>query len=191
MTFAFDETWDCRFKASPFRLRFELSGQFDNVAAPIPRFMQALIRSRAIREATFAESRELWAIVGSWGPDGFEALTQLGFAGSQLAEWRAGLTGFDNSDESGTWRVFDVAGDDAACDTLLWASIVNEMPIAPQAPVDCYFLDMDRSILLHVYDDRGMDVTALAASSLTEVRKRFDGWLLPYDRARIEAAFAV
>ncbi len=191
MSFVFDANWDDHFKASPFRLRYELGGKLDNIAAPIPRFVQALIRSRAIAQSSFAESKELWAIVGSWGTGAFEELAKLGFRGNPFAEWGAALDGPDNSEESGLWRAFDVTGDEAACDAILWASIVNEMPIAPKAPVDCYLADMDRGILLHIYDDRGMDVTALAPSSINGLRDRFDNWLLPFDRARIGAAFAL
>lgn len=188
--FAFDETWDGPFKASPFRLRFELGGEeFDNCEEPVPRFMQALTRSRSIREASFAHSPRLCAVVRSWGSDGLNALRQIGFRNSPVAQWRVAEKMPDQSVETMIWHAFDVTDDSSACDTLLWSSIVNEMPIEPKAPVQSYLADMDRGILLHIYDDRGMDLTALDASSLKDIRQRFDSWILPYDRSRIETVF--
>lgn len=189
MSFTFDETWDRQFKASPFRLRFELGGeQYDNILEPVPRFMQTLTRSRALRETSFADSQQLWALIESWEPDGFEALRRIGFRAIPIAEWQVVEEMANRSVECLNWQAFDVTGDDAACDTLLWSSIVKEMPIEPKAPVNCYLADMERGILLNIYDDRGMDITALAASSLTQVRQRFDSWILPYDRSRIDVA---
>lgn len=189
MTFAFDETWNRPFAASPFRLRFELGGEeFDNCEEPVPRFMQALTRARLIREASFERSSRLWAIARSRTPEGFASLREIGFRGSPLAEWRVAEEMHDNSLEV-TWQAFDVTGDQSACDTLLWSSIASEMPIEPKAQVDCYLADLERGILLHVYDDRGMDLTALARAPLLKVLKHFDSWILPYDRDRIEAVF--
>lgn len=190
MAIAFDATWDRRFTASPFRLRFELGGEeFDNCEEPVPRLMQALTRSRAVRDASFSEAQQLWAVVRSWGSEGFEALHRLGFRESPVAEWQVAQGMPDNSEEMMIWRAYDVTDNGAACDTLLWSGIVNEMPVKPKAPVDCYLADMERGILVHVYDDRGMDVTALAASALTTVRQRFESWISPCDRGRVEAVF--
>lgn len=190
MTVALDESWDHRFEVSPFRLRFELGGEFGNIAEPVPRFMQALIRSRTIRQASFAGSEAVLAIVHSRGTEGFEVLREMGFRRSPVADWQVPEKLPDGSVEDQIWRAFDVTGDEPACDTLLWSSIVKEMPIKPKAPVGCYLIDMERDILFHVYDDRGLDLTALVASSLIEVREQFDSWISPNDRTRIEAAFA-
>jgi hypothetical protein len=189
MASAFDEKWDEPFRSSPFRLRFELGGEeFDNSDQPVPRFMQALTRSRSVQEATFAQSSRLWAVVRSWQSDGLEALWRIGFRSSPVAEWRV-VEEVPEQPIEVIWQAFDVTGDKSACDTLLWLSIVNEMPIDPKAPVESYLADMDRGILLHVYDDRGMDLTALNPSAIEDIRRRFDDWLLPYDRSRIEAVF--
>jgi hypothetical protein len=36
-------------------------------------------------------------------------------------------------------------------------------------------------VTAYVYDDRGMDVTALSADPIAELYTRFDGWLLDRD----------
>jgi Domain of unknown function (DUF3885) len=203
MDHTFDATWGRAFKNSPYRLRFELGGEeFGCADAPVPRFVRALTRSRAIRDAVFAETFKLWAIVASAAhpsngidapvPDGFEALSNIGFKSSAIAEWRARLDVDDpeQNEEDFIWRAFDVTSDIASRDTLLWCSIAYEMPIEPKSPVETYLVDLERGILVHVYDDRGMDVSALTASVLLPFYKKFDNWLLDYDRERMEATFA-
>jgi hypothetical protein len=203
MDLTFDATWDSAFKGSPYWLRFELGGEdFGCADATVPRFVQALTRSRAIRDAVFADSSRLWAIVASEAdpskefyahvPDGFEVLSNFGFKANAIAEWRARLVPDEpeQREEDFIWRAFEVTSDIASQDALLWSSIAYEMPIEPKSPVVSHLADLERGILLHVYDDRGMDVRALAASPLLPIYTKFDRWLLDYDRERMEAAFA-
>jgi hypothetical protein len=203
MNFTFDATWDSAFRNTPYSLRFELGGEdFGCIDAPVPRFVQALTRSRAISDAVFADSSQLWAIVASEAdpskdflapmPNGFEALSDFGLRGNAVAEWRARLDPNEpeQREEDFIWRAFNVTSDIATRDVLLWCSLAYEMPIKPKAPVVSYLADLERAILLHVYDDRGMDVSALEPSHLLPFYKRFGHWLLDYDRDRMRAAFA-
>jgi hypothetical protein len=52
-----------------------------------------------------------------------------------------------------------------------------------------WLFDPDRQISLHVHDDRGMDVTALARAPLLPMYRACDRWLLDFDRPRMAAAF--
>jgi hypothetical protein len=125
-------------------------------------------------------------------PDGFEALASFGFRGNAIAEWRARLDPDEpeQREEGFIWRAFDVTSDIASQDALLWSSLAYEMPIEPKSPVVSHLLDLERGILLHVYDDRGMDVSALTAAPLLPLYEKFGAWLLDYDRERMKAAFA-
>ena len=87
------------------------------------------------------------------------------------------------------WRSFDVTSDTASQDALLWCSIAYEMPISPKAPIISFLADFTQGLLLHVYDDRGMDVTSLEAAALLSIYEAFDPWLLDYDRDRMKSAF--
>ncbi len=109
-----------------------------------------------------------------------------------MAEWRTPLNRDEpeQSEEGFIWRAFDVTSDIASQDALLWSSLTYEMPIEPKPLVVARLADLERGIVLDVYDDRGMDVRALAAATLLPFFKKFDGWLLDYDRERMEAAFA-
>jgi len=52
----------------------------------------------------------------------------------------------------------------------------------PFPPVIAFLVDFDRDILLHVYDDRGVDVTALDRATLLPLYRSRAEWLLDYDR---------
>lgn len=86
-------------------------------------------------------------------------------------------------------RCYDMNGQKLYRDTLIWNAIANEMPIRPSAPVDSFLIEPSRSIMLHVYDDRGIDVIAEDPRNLRDLYDRFDDWLLDYDRDRMRAMF--
>ncbi len=74
-------------------------------------------------------------------------------------------------------------------DALLWTSIAEEMAISPHAPVMSWLIDFDTMIVLHVYDDRGMDVRALDRDSIAPLYQEFGAWLLEPERSRMAAVF--
>jgi hypothetical protein len=59
----------------------------------------------------------------------------------------------------------------------------------PSAPVLGFLLNTSTSVMLHVYDDRGMDVIACDPAKLQGVYSGFADWLLDYDRERMAKLF--
>lgn len=168
----------------------------------MPRFVQAFGRARQVAHDLFQPSRRLFGIVAAsedtrndlFAPadDGFAALHAAGFAATPVREWREPLWPAHEDDEPqppALWRAFDLTGDLAARDVLLWCSVAYEMGITPTAPVISYLADFDRGVTLYVYDDRGMDVTAFEPGPLRELYAARDEWLLDYDRERMAEAF--
>lgn len=202
MVTTLDHDWRKPFEQSPYSLRFELGGvAFSCAGAPVPRFIQALSRATAIKDVAFSGDIAVTALVACeperWGSfradefDGFEGLARMGFRAKLLHEWTAPLFPHSGVEESGFhWRSFDLTSDKAGQDTLLWCSVAYDMQVAPKAAISSFFVNSERGIMLHVYDDRGMDVIALAAETLRDLYKEFDHWLLDYDRERMKAAFA-
>lgn len=193
--------WASRFGAEEVRLRFELGGEeFDHAVQPVPRFLQAHRRASTIANALF--SGNCTAVV-AWdgqapdstglfddGEDGFTALQSTGFRPPLISEWRAMLYP-DPDDETGVWqlRSYDLGHDKAARDTLLWHAIASEMPIYPSAPIVTFLLDPCKSVMLHVYDDRGMDVIASNPAQIQGLHADFKDWLLDYDSERMARLF--
>lgn len=194
--------WLDPYRDSPFSIRFELGGQTFGNDAPVPRFLQAFGRAKCIAQEVFEASAQTLGIVGAWpnpaldifapAEDGFEALGAAGFTLEPMSEWQAPLWPDQAEDEDRMphrWRAFDVTDDEAQRDVLLWCAVSMEMAVRPKAPVLSFLADFDRNILLHVYDDRGMDVTALDPETLLPVYRRRRDWLLDHDRLRMSDAF--
>ncbi len=194
--------WLNPFDQSPYSLRFELGGEHSNLNDPVSRFTQAYDRARTVAESIFGASQRLTAVVmcteapsdltGQPREPGLSSLASVGFDASQptcswegLPPW---LEGEDPEEVKCFWAAFDLTGSRRQQDILLWCSIADEMPIQPKAAVVSYLLDPDASVLLHVYDDRGMDLTGLSAASVASTYRKFDQWFLDYDRDRMAAA---
>ncbi len=63
------------------------------------------------------------------------------------------------------------------------------MPIYPSAPVVIFLIEPNVPVMLHVYDDRGMDLISDDPTKLTGLYSDFADWLLYYDRNRMAAMF--
>lgn len=193
--------WAARFGFEDVRLRFELGGQeFDNSVQPVPRFLQAHRRASTVADALFRES---CIGVVAWNgrlpdpaglpdevDDGFVALQSTGFHAPQISEWQAVLYP-DPGEEADVWdvRSYDMGPDKIVRDTLLWHVVASEMPIYPSAPVVAFLIDPSKSVMMHIYDDRGMDVSAYDAATLHGLYAGFADWLLDYDRERMAKLF--
>lgn len=122
--------------------------------------------------------------------NGFDALQSTGFDAPQIHKWDAILYP-DPDNEAYVWdlRSYDLGRDKVARDTLLWHAIASEMPVYPSAPVVAFLLDPGTSVMLHVYDDRGMDVIAYDSAQLHRLHSDFAHWLLDCDRERMRKLF--
>jgi hypothetical protein len=88
------------------------------------------------------------------------------------------------------WCRADISNDSAQTDALLWASVAKEGEILPKARwLDLYIADLDRGLVLYVYDDRGMDVVGPSKAALVPHYQAFNTWLFDYDRPRMDAVF--
>ncbi|MDF3196593.1 DUF3885 domain-containing protein [Pseudomonas sp. 1928-m] len=61
---------------------------------------------------------------------------------------------------------------------------------SPSVGGECYFINHTKSLVLNLYDDRGMDVVALKLETLLPLYKTHTEWLLSYDREHIDEVFS-
>ena len=163
----------------------------------IPRFLHSIDRARAIIRAVFAHADPVALISQYGGPTwdnaerkGIAALKGAGFDVSVLKPV-GDVIQADHND--GTYRRWYLTPPIPAheVDKLTWCAVTREMDIKPQARAfSIYLVDLDRQIIAHVYDDRGMDVVALQSDALRPLYHQFQDWLLDYDRGRMDAVFA-
>jgi hypothetical protein len=65
----------------------------------------------------------------------------------------------------------------------------SERDLEPRLNARVYFLAPEKGILFHMYDDRGLDIAAVAPPTLVPLYKSFTGWILDHDRSRIDRTF--
>jgi hypothetical protein len=65
-----------------------------------------------------------------------------------------------------------------------------DMGIEPKVEDECYFVNIERGTIFHLYDDRGLDIVASGKPSLYEVYTEYNDWILDYDRERIDSIFS-
>lgn len=201
MALSLGPDWQHDLCASPFRLRFELcqGGAYVNM------FATSFDRARAMARAALPTSdvigiiaaypdpkRQIGAKWRGWTVGtAYGLLEQMGVpTESKIAEW----TGYwwpvnEADDEAQPWVHRAVRLTWGQADILLWNQIAHDIGVIPQVPVMSKLVDLERSLSINAYDDRGMDITALSKEPISELHTRFDTWLLDRDRPRMSEAF--
>ncbi|MED4213453.1 DUF3885 domain-containing protein [Priestia megaterium] len=54
---------------------------------------------------------------------------------------------------------------------------------------ECYFVNIDKGIIFHMYDDRGLDVVAKSIKTIEPLYTNYKNWILSYDREEIDSLF--
>lgn len=191
------------FYHSPFGLRFELGGELD--VGPL-RFIQALDRARAVAKDLFSESETIVAIVSIYSEKrttkrhsaAIQQLERIGFRYPFGSVTKVPQHEQDHIAEFGRdlyrhWYAAEFTNDDTSILALLWASIAREMEIQPKARwlTTIHIVDVHKRLALTAYDDRGMDVIGPSRSSLSSLYRKYNPWLLDYDRAEMDAKFSI
>lgn len=52
-----------------------------------------------------------------------------------------------------------------------------------------YFVNAEHAVLYYLYDDRSADIAARDRAQLQKLYQKYGGWILPYDRDRIDRLF--
>ncbi|MEK6992119.1 DUF3885 domain-containing protein [Paenibacillus sp. FSL K6-1566] len=69
---------------------------------------------------------------------------------------------------------------------LIKAICNRDMGIKPIIKHDIFFVNINREVILQIYDDRGCDVIYTTKQGLQGVYKDFNNWILQYDRIEID-----
>lgn len=72
----------------------------------------------------------------------------------------------------------------------LWCAIASDFGFIKPAPrAAVYLFNLDRKIMIHPYDDRGMDIVGPNKQFLKMLYHNFGHYLLDYDRKAMDAVF--
>lgn len=192
---------DALFYEANYALRFDLGGEVHS--SPL-RFLRAMDRAREVASTIFEQSLNLTAVVcyydgerrSSRAASSFKALADIGFQAEFSKPERIPLHNQDHIAEFGEdlcayWCSAEMGRSCEDRDALLWACTAREIGISPKARwlSKIYIVDFDGGIVLHVYDDRAMDLVSLDPGKLCPVYHMFNEWLLDYDREKMVETF--
>ena len=183
-----------------FALRFELGGEEVTFARPLKRFIQAFERADQVAVDLFRDTATLWLFCASYGELAPPSKRLEQFALCNLPQSRFSYLGaLDQSDNPAVdtdlgpvfrhWDCAEIARQDQLRE-VLWLGLGGEVGVRPAAQVQIYLADVERGLVLHPYDDRGMDVAALDRALLTPLYHAHKPWLLEYNRPEMDAQFA-
>ena len=54
---------------------------------------------------------------------------------------------------------------------------------------EIYFVNIDKKLIFHMYDDRGLDLVSAHKETLRPIYKKHTDWILDYDRKQIDKLF--
>ena len=179
------------FYAHEGALRFELS----RGGPHLEQFAQAFDRGREILDFLFRDSRRIVVVVSQDGAGRllrhlslFRSLRACDIPVSRpLGTWTEPLDEEWGGEAARTLVAFRC--DREALHRLLWGAVAVDLGVRPRLEGALSLADPERGILAHPYDDRGMDVIGPNRELLAELYHRFNGYLLDYDRARMDAWF--
>ncbi|HEX8431701.1 MAG TPA: DUF3885 domain-containing protein [Longimicrobium sp.] len=177
------------FHANEPALRFELSSG----ATRIDEFARAFDRAREILGYLFRDSASLTVVLHRFDDGAGTARAVLRSArecGIPLLRPRCQWTE-DYQDEHGAElrRFVSFRAEPASLTRLAWGALGADLGIRPALHASVTIADVERGILVHPYDDRGMDVIGPNRDLLAAAYSRFNGYLLDYDRERMRGFF--
>lgn len=180
------------FYANEPALRFELSRE----GHWIDLFEQAWDRARPIADHALGDASELVVVLSSLVGDSpsqnralFRALRACGVRMGRRRAWWTEPFQDDWMEQPETRFFAAFACGREALHRLLWGALATDLSVRPRLTGYLFIADPARGIVVHPYDDRGMDVIG-PRGALLDLYHRFNDDLLEYDRPRMDAFFA-
>lgn len=184
----------------PIGIRFELGGRGpdSNVMSLVQH------RAKALFEAAFSGG-DVCTVVGvHWEADDenhdfqnyqplpqFDQTHSVGL-GRCVQEWREEFIPETSTDPAGSriYYAFQQQAHSFRYDLLIRAIANTDHGLEPKIGSEIFFLDRRRELVVHMYDDRGLDVIATARETIRPLFESFNDWILDYDRIQIEQTFS-
>jgi hypothetical protein len=189
------------FYNSPIGIRFELGVPYRKVHDSAY-FTNIYLRSSMIFQDVFKPEEEMIVVVKSYrsiepyscfnqGEDVFPMYIKDKTLIKKVSSIELERHIEDNGDLSGityqhtllcTMESIDYIG-------ILKAKANQDFAIEPYISDAIFFINPQKHIVFYMYDDRGMDLIAESKENLLPIYKKFNSWILAYDKERIDNIF--
>lgn len=189
---------DALFYNFPGGLRFELS----QGGSPLDQVLVALRKATIICEDVFAGDELILIHLQAFAPPSRFGLRvkirELRLAGIVIPQVRDAWlekdedeVADDDDDDGGYWINCAFEMPAAKLQNLLWCAFTTDFgQLRPNPNCRVYLLNTNRGIVVHPYDDRGMDIIGQSTSALAGLYERHNELLLDYDMEAMRKTFA-
>lgn len=191
---------DALFYQVPGGLRFELA----EGPTWLGQFLTAFDKAREVCASVFDPAEPVVIVLQDATNDGihdrlpYRALAEFEDAGVVIppnTPVRATLRdqGEDDTEsDAPPWFTLTVALEVPASllPNLIWCAVTTEMAIKPRPMLFVALVHLRRGIVVHPYDDRGMDIVGPNHAELARLYHRWGNYLLDYDREEMDETFS-
>ncbi|MEO1583981.1 MAG: DUF3885 domain-containing protein [Planctomycetota bacterium] len=180
------------FYSHEYALRFEL-GRGEHW---IEMFESAMRRAKLIVDAALGDSEQAQLGVATWlgrksMPSKQRKRMALAFAEyglPQVEAFEIAVIPPRSKEQAYTWVGATMIPRDHV-HRVLWPALSVDFRVFPSAHCDFYLASEDCDVLIHPYDDRGMDVVSTSRRESQDLYDEYSDWLLDCDRERMDQVF--
>ncbi|AZZ94124.1 DUF3885 domain-containing protein [Hahella sp. KA22] len=187
----------------PIGVRFEIGApetgvwsDFENGVLNTHYFENAVRRARSICHAAFSESDDVDVVYEIIGHRRHK-IKRKSYVLRQISDSARKNVTFESEKVDGkrglyrkTAYVTGVTSGEVDYANIFLSIVNTDFPQrSPSLRGRCYFVNRTKDMILHMYDDRGMDVIATDRSALRNVYVRCNDWILEQDKPSIDALF--
>jgi hypothetical protein len=177
-----------------------LRSALSNGGSPLDQALAALRNATVICDDVFRGEERILAHLQASAPESRfglrKTLRELRIAGLVVPKtrdvWLEAEEQADDADESAHWISCAFEVSIAKLQNLLWCAVATDFrsSLRPNPRCRVYLLNPDKGILVHPYDDRGMDVISPCKSALAGLYERHNDLLLAHDIEAMLHTFA-
>ncbi|HEX8603184.1 MAG TPA: DUF3885 domain-containing protein, partial [Pseudoduganella sp.] len=162
----------------PGGLRFKLS----EGNSPLDQVLSALRKATVICDDVFAAEERILVHLGKFAPTSRfglrKMLRELEVAGIVIPKerdvWLEPVNQTDGDDEDGHWVNCAFEAPKAKLQNFLWCAFTTDFgsSVLPNPHCRIYLINSNEGVVVHPYDDRGMDVISRGTSALVRLYER-------------------
>lgn len=180
----------------PGGLRFALS----NGGSPLEQVLTALEKASVICSDAFSNQSSILVHLQKYAPSSrFQlrhTLRELALAGLTIPAcrqvWLERVTSEEPDDDGNEeiWINLAFAVPKSKLKNLLWCALVADFgALHPNPQCLVYLINPEQEMLVHPYDDRGMDVIGKQHAALQNLFNTYKAWLLEHDIETMKQTF--
>jgi hypothetical protein len=170
-------------------LRFELSVS----GSAIEMFTTAWNKAEQILAGTINDNDDLYACWSFYGASTYlsslSAFREVTGCGVVIPKFHESWSEVDeeDSDYFRHFLLFKISSSTAK--NFIWGALAQDLGIRPRIVGKVHIVNLKNKVLVHPYDDRGMDLYSTDLELMKKKFYQFNNYLLDYDREKMEGVY--